>query len=61
MLKVFFDCERYSVSEDTGVARIKVRSTKLHTLMHTIIVTTADGSTASEFFYTITNWNYILT
>ena len=49
-LKVFFDCERYSVSEYAGVARITVHSTKLHTLRYTIVVTTADGSAASEFY-----------
>ena len=50
VLMVFFDCERYSVSEDDGVARITVRSTKPHTLRCTVIVTAADGSATSEFF-----------
>ena len=50
VLMVFFDRERYSVSEDAGVARITVRSTKPHTLRYTVIVTAADGTAASEFF-----------
>ena len=50
VLMVFFDRERYSVSEDAGVARITVRSTKPHKLRYTVIVTAADGTAASEFF-----------
>ena len=50
VLMVFFDRERYSVSEDAGVAEITVHSTKLHTLRYTIIVTAADGSAAGEFY-----------
>ena len=50
VLMVFFNHERYSVSEDAGVARITVHSTKLHTLRYTIIVTAADGSAEGKFF-----------
>ena len=37
------------MSEDAGVARMTVLSTKPHTLRYTVIVTAADGSAAGEF------------